>query len=284
MENPPAKLAEARHAVAAGIGMLPDGARFAVIAGTDTATIVYPASKVLATASRTTRAEAQAAIHHIRSRPGVAFGRWLRTAGELLHDVDLGHAILLTDSADQDETPAELSAAVDACRGAFSCDCRGLGVAWEVGQLRQITTALNGTVDIVPDPAGLPTEVTAMVNSWMGKTMVNPILRIWAPDGARVTQLKQCAPTVEDITPLLAPSTGQDTTDCRLGVWGAEYRDYHLIIDLPPWRTGIEVLAALVSIICPDSSRPGQDAEIVAQAQISVQRTDDDPYISNEHA
>jgi hypothetical protein len=36
----------------------------------------------------------------------------------------------------------------------FRCDCRGVGTDWKVEELRTISTALLGTVDIVPEPAG----------------------------------------------------------------------------------------------------------------------------------
>jgi hypothetical protein len=51
----------------------------------------------------------------------------------------------------------------------FSCDCRGVGTDWEVAELRRISSALLGTVDIVPDPAGLAADFAAMMETAMGK-------------------------------------------------------------------------------------------------------------------
>ena len=35
--------------------------------------------------------------------------------------------------------------------GKFQCDCRGVGVDWQVAEVRRIAQALLGTVDIIPD-------------------------------------------------------------------------------------------------------------------------------------
>jgi hypothetical protein len=58
---------------------------------------------------------------------------------------------------------AEARAATAAAVDVFSCDCRGVGTDWEVAELRRISSALLGTVDIVPDPAGLAADFAAMM-------------------------------------------------------------------------------------------------------------------------
>ncbi|WP_460351309.1 caspase, EACC1-associated type [Actinoallomurus acanthiterrae] len=274
MDDPSGRLPAAKRAVIAAIEMLADGTRFAVIAGTGAATVVYPPDKALATASRTTRGEAKTAVDGLGTGPGVAFGRWLTAAAERLADVDLAHAILLTDSFNDAETDAELNAALDACRGKFSCDCRGLGADWHVEELRKIAARLNGSVDIVMRPTDLTTEFRNMVSSWMGKTTLNPFLRVQTPDGAQVKSLRQVAPAVEDLTASFAAS-GRDTHDYPLGVWGTESRDYQLTIGIPPRKTGIEVLAAQASIISTDAP---DGEEVVAQALIPACWTDDEAH------
>src|SRR5437667_374994 len=77
----------------------------------------------------------------------------------------LRHAILLTDGRNQHETPEELAGAITASEGYFSCDCRGVGTDWEVSELRKVSTALLGTVDIVPDPAGLAADFESMMQT-----------------------------------------------------------------------------------------------------------------------
>jgi hypothetical protein len=53
-----------------------------------------------------------------------------------------------------------------------------IGVNWEVSQLRKISSALLGTVDIVPDPQGLEAEIVAMTDSAMSKTAARMHLRL----------------------------------------------------------------------------------------------------------
>jgi hypothetical protein len=79
-------------------------------------------------------------------------------------------------------------------RGVFSCDCRGVGTDWKVDELRKISTALLGTVDIVPDPAGLAADFEAMMKASMAKEVADIALRVWAPQHATVRFVKQVAP------------------------------------------------------------------------------------------
>ena len=137
----------------------------------------------------------------------------------------LRHAILLTDGKNQHESPADLSQAIKLCEGAFGCDCRGVGTDWEVGELRRISTALFGTVDIVPDPAGLAADFAGMMGKAMAKRVADVSLRLWTPQHASVRFVKQVAPSVEDLTGRAEPS-GQLTADYPTGAWGdGESRD-----------------------------------------------------------
>jgi hypothetical protein len=67
----------------------------------------------------------------------------------------LRHAILLADGRDENGSSADLDKAISLCEGVFSCDCRAVGNDWQVDELRRISTALLGTLDIVPGPPGL---------------------------------------------------------------------------------------------------------------------------------
>ena len=146
----------------------------------------------------------------------------------------LRHAILLTDGRNEHETPSELEAAISLCEGVFSCDCRGVGTDWEVGELRKISSALLGTVDIVPDPAGLAADFAAMMENAMGKHVADVVLRVWNPQRATVKFVKQVAPTVEDLTGRRTES-GAQAGDYPTGAWGAaESRDYHVCVQVTP--------------------------------------------------
>ena len=116
------------------------------------------------------------------------------------HPGALTHAILLTDGKDEHETPEQLGEEIGLSEGEFTCDCRGVGTDWQVEELRAISSALLGTVDIVADPADLAADFAAMMRASMSKTIPDLTLRLWTPVGARVVFVKQVAPTVEDLT------------------------------------------------------------------------------------
>ncbi len=183
MGNPRTKIAEAHAATAAAVDVIRDGVAFAVVAGTHQAVPVFPPGGGLAVANPETRESAKRAVARLQPDGGTAIGQWLRLANQMFasHRAQLRHAILFTDGKDEHETPDELGSAIRLCEGAFSCDCRGVGTDWEVAELRRISTALLGTVDIVPDPAGLAADFSAMMAAAMGKQVADVALRIWTP-------------------------------------------------------------------------------------------------------
>ncbi len=155
MAMPADKIAAARTATAAAVDVIRDGVWFAIISGARSARPVYPA-KGMAVADERTRREAREAVLKLQARGGTAMSNWLRLAYELFQSspATLRHAILLTDGLNGD-WPGRLASAIGLCEGTFRCDCRGVRTGWQVSELRRISTALLGTVDIVPDPAGL---------------------------------------------------------------------------------------------------------------------------------
>jgi len=171
MDYPPTKMSQAKVATAAAIDVVHDGVGFAVVAGTSTAWPVFPPDGSMAVASPSSRAAAKQAVGALRANGGTAIGQWLALSRQIFagYPAQLRHAILLTDGKNQHETPERLAAELSQCEGVFSCDCRGVGTDWEVKELRTVSTALLGTVDIVPDPSGLAADFAAMMENAMGK-------------------------------------------------------------------------------------------------------------------
>ena len=268
MNVPRAKIRAARDATAAAIDCIRDGSQFAIIAGTEDADLVYPHDLDLATASPATRAEAQKTVRKLRADGGTAIGEWLHEANRIFRrsDAAINHAILLTDGEDEGETPADLDAALRASEGAFQCDCRGVGTEWNVAELRKISSALLGTVDIVAEPEDLSADFTAMMQSAMTKSVGDVRLRIWAPQGASVEYVKQVSPTIEDLTDK-GIAFNELTAEYPTGAWGNESRDYHVCIRVPARGIGAEVLAGRVGLVVDD--------EVVSQSLIRATWTDD---------
>src|SRR4029453_7234686 len=118
------------------------------------------------------------------------------------------------------EKAEQLTNAIGGVTGKFQCDCRGVGVDWQVAEVRRIAQALLGTVDIVPDtPAEMSQEFAAMIQQSMSRGVADAQLRVWAPQGSQVVFVRQVAPTVEDLTNRRGegnPLTGGFPT----GFWG----------------------------------------------------------------
>jgi hypothetical protein len=270
MDVPSMKMASARTAVCAAIDVLHDGTAFAVVAGTNTAWAVFPTDGTMAIAGPSSREAAKRAAMSLRASGGTAIGTWLRLACSIFetYPAQLRHAILLTDGKNQHETPDQLQAAIRQCEGLFSCDCRGVGTDWEVAELRRISTALLGTVDIIADPAGLAADFTAMMENAMGKQVADVALRVWTPQSAVVRFVKQVAPAVDDLTERRTQS-GPQAGDYPTGAWGpGESRDYHVSVEVNPAGVGQEMLAARVSLI--------SGSDVLGQGLVRAVWTDDE--------
>ncbi len=273
MRVPPTKIARAREATSAAIDAIRDGVAFAIVSGTHGAEHVYPLGGGMATASTKTRQDAKRLVDGLQPHGGTAIGQWLRLAYSLFtsQPATLRHAILLTDGKNEHETPAELDAAIRLCDGVFTCDCRGVGTSWEVKELRRISTALLGTVDIVPDPADLAADFTKMMKNAMGKELADLSLRVWTPQNATVQQVKQVAPTVDDLTGRQVQVRPQ-LNDYPTGAWGAESRDYHIRVRVAHAAVGQEMLAARVSLVHDSPSGP----QVLCQGLVKAIWTDDE--------
>jgi hypothetical protein len=255
MLEPSSKFAAAKRATVAAIDEIIDGTFFTIIAGTDKASVVFPADGRPVAADATTRAAAARAIAGLRAGGGTAIGTWLahvRAVAGQRPEV-LTHAILLTDGKDEHETPEQLGHEIGLSEGEFTCDCRGVGTDWEVDELRAISSALLGTVDIVADPADLAADFATMMRTSMSKSIPNLTLRLWTPVGARVNFVKQVAPAVEDLTHRRV-GAGNQCGEYPLGSWGAEERDYHVQVDVEPAAVGREKLAARVTVVAENDT------------------------------
>ncbi|HSZ43119.1 MAG TPA: VWA domain-containing protein [Trebonia sp.] len=291
MDSPRTKMIEARAATSAAIDVLGDGVWFAVIQGTSLARQVYPGNGTMAVASDQTRGEAKRAVAALRASGGTAIGQWLRLARQLFETspATLRHMILLTDGKNQHETPEQLDEAIALAEGFFSADCRGVGTDWEVSEVRRISTALLGTVDIVPDPAGLAADFEAMMRGALSKQVADVALRVWNPQHASVKYVKQVAPAIDDLTARRVP-TGPQAGDYPTGAWApGESRDYHVGIEVTPAGVGQEMLAGRISLVATSytgtvspggttpPNPPGGKAEVVlGQGLVRATWTEDE--------
>lgn len=256
-EDGGAKVRAAKAATGVAIDALDDGVEFAIIAGTDKAMQIYPRTDT-AVADAQSRNEAKKIVNRMRADGGTAIGTWLRLAARIHASRPhlIRHSILLTDGKNQHESDTVLRASIDACTGLFQCDCRGLGVDWNVGELRLIATALLGTVDIIPSPAEMEPEFERIISSVMKKQVADVALRLWSPKGATIEFLKQVSPNIDDLTSK-AVAVDALTDDFPLGAWaGQESRDYHLRVKIPAGGVGDERLGARVMLALDGQAEP----------------------------
>jgi hypothetical protein len=272
MDYPRGKMIAAKQATIAAVDALRDGVAFAVIAGTDQARMVYPQAGGLVPADDRTRAAAKAAINGLKAGGGTAIGRWLSLANQLFlpYREFIKHAILLTDGRNEHERPSELAATLAQCEGKFVCDCRGVGTDWEVDELRAVSTALLGTVDIVADPEGLAEDFRKMTDAAMNKAVADVVLRLWTPQGASIKFVKLVAPEVVDLTGRRVTKSAQ-VGDYPTGSWGTESRDYHVCVEVHPAGVGDVMLAGRISLVLTGT---GEDV-VLGQGLAKATWTDD---------
>lgn len=270
MDHPRTKLNAAKAATLAAIHTLRDGVAFAVIAGTDTAELIYPPTLGLVEADDRTRAEATLAVDRLRADRGTAMGEWLLLARDVFatRPGGLRHAILLTDGKNVHERAHKLDRILKEVSGEFVCDCRGVGTDWEVRELRKISETLLGSVDIVADPGDLEEDFRAMTAAAMGKEVADVALRVWTPQGATVKFVKQVEPSLVDLTDRRVDSPPR-SGDYPTGSWGTESRDYHVCVQVQPAGVGDRMLAARVSLVETGSG------EVYGKGQVLAVWTDD---------
>jgi von Willebrand factor type A C-terminal domain/von Willebrand factor type A domain len=247
-------MSAAKQAAMAAVDTIADGTYFAIVAGTHEAYLAYPMVRTgqgMVEMNGRTRAEAKQAISWFNAEGGTAIGAWLNLARALFASMGdaLGnkHALLLTDGEDRDETQQALDLAIRSCMGFFQCDCRGVGTDWIVSEVRKVSTALLGTVDIIPDAARMAGEFAAIMQASGSRGVADAQLRVWAPQGAQILFVRQVSPTVDDIT-ARGVAVNPLTTGFPTGSWADEERDYHVAVRLPAKAVGQEQLAARVQL------------------------------------
>jgi hypothetical protein len=216
------------------------------------------------------RAAAHQAVSRLMAGGGTAMGTWLKLTRRIFDSVPgitQRHAILLTDGKNQSESDEALTAAIREVQGSFQCDCRGVGADWDVSEVRNVATALLGTVDLIPQPDQLRTAFADLMQAAMARGVADAQLRVWAPQGAQVLFVRQVAPSVEDITGRRV-DVNPLTAGYPTGAWGDESRDYHVAVRLAAKPVGAEQLAARVQLVVRD--------QVVAQGLVKALWSDDD--------
>lgn len=248
-------MAAARSAAITAIDNILDGTYFAVVSGTHEAFLAYPVIQSgpgMVKMDEFTRQQAKVAVSRLIADGGTAIGKWLNLTRALFSSMgdifSQKHALLLTDGADEHETPAQLNAAIEACRGQFQCDCRGVGTYWVVSEIRKISNALMGTLGFISDPNRLSEEFASIMQASMNRGVSEANLRVWTPQGAQLLFVRQVSPEVDDMTNK-GRAVSQLVVEYPTGAWGDETREYHVSVRIPAKNIGMEQLAARVQLV-----------------------------------
>ena len=191
----------------------------------------------------------------------------------------INRCLFLTDGKNESEKIDLVRRALADCAGVFECDCWGLGTDWQVGEVQEIARALNGHASLLPDRDSVDAAFRAFVETAQSKALRDVCLRLWTPQGAQLTQVRQMNPTIEELASR-ARIVSPLVRDFPTGSWApGESRDYFVSIRVEPGAVGEELLACRPSVTFTDGS--GQDQEIKApQARVIATWSADDRLTS----
>ncbi len=240
------KLAQAKLAARRGIDMLSEDMYFFVVTFSGEAKVLVAACQ----ATAANKVLAHRALQALQAGGSTAMSKGLALA---LREVkscgaSIASVYFQTDGDNGLNDSDALGPVLEQCKGAFQCDCRGIGTDWRPAELRQIAAALMGTADAVVDPAGLDEDLRSFLSRAMNKGIAGATLRLWSPKVVKITLGKQMSPDILDLLPL-AKRVDDKTLDIPLGAWASEARDYQLVFELPAGDIGDEMLACRAAII-----------------------------------
>jgi hypothetical protein len=262
----PGRLEGIKAALRAGIDQLPDGARFAVIAGRADSQAVYPEEGGTEAVTKASRAAAKVAVDRLTAYGGREIGLWLSRAARIfaLGSGPVRHAILIVNGRDEGLHPSRLAMTARACTGLFTADCLGLGDDWEVHEMRLVSEQLSGLMAFVPEPDGLPEAVREAASRAAVKRIADVELSLWTPSGAVIRSVKQVSPTLRDLTDTRIPGDAVRTVGFPTGAWGEESRQFHICVEVEPGERGQEKLAARVQL----TARGPEAVEVLGEGKI----------------
>jgi uncharacterized protein with von Willebrand factor type A (vWA) domain len=254
-----------KRAVTQAIAMLPETALFFVVA-------FDSSSQVLMQALAATHANKEAASHALKQMTaggGTAMSTGLAAARGIFERAPsaIHQAIFLTDGKNESESAGVVTTQLKACEGLFQCDCWGVGTDWRVGEVQEIASELLGKASLVPEPAGIEAAFRVAIEKASAKSLKDVRLRLWTPQGAATSFVKQVNPTIEEMTSK-AKVVSPQVREYMTGSWGAgETRDFHVAIDVKVGGVNDEMLAARPSIVYLESSSSGWSEKEVKPAE-----------------
>jgi hypothetical protein len=270
------RMKAARQAVLQVLEVLTPESYFFIIAGRTTALVLVPVCQ----ATPENKARAGRLVSGLNAGDGTCMSTWLNEAKLQFNFFRTKHpmvdgifqALLLTDG--KNDAKDKLGEALVDCRNIFQCHARGVGLDWQVAELRQIASQLLGTLDIIVRPEQMSLDFQSILAQAQNQVLSQVRLRIWLPQGTSVLFFKQVSPAILTLHSSQMPDPLKpNTLDFETGSWSAkEDRDFHLAVRVKPGQIGQKMLAARVSLV---GQRAGQ-FEKLAEAQVLAIWTDEE--------
>lgn len=265
------KIEAAKHAAQVCIDLLDENTQFCVIAFSHEPQVLVPLCRAT---SFLNKEMAHREIRNLVPTGGTAFSTALLAARQELEKLDGGirYALFLTDGDNNDPDKPHLKSAVEACKGRFQCDGRGVGSDWVKDDLTFIANTLLGNADIIPTAEMMEAAFREAIAAALAKGVADVRLRLWMPKTVTVATVKQVSPEIVDLA-ALAVHKDDKALDIPTGAWADESRDYHLTLTFAPGAIGDEMLACRPSLVYADG---GRDVVVPGGAPVVAIWTADD--------
>lgn len=270
------KWRNARQALIASVGKLPEICEFFVILGRSEPELLVPACPA------TTRNK-ELALHALAGATengGTRFALWMAAARGQFAACrgQIRVLVFLTDGENDEDGDAKLEAELARCAGRFEVESRGVGDAYRPDQLRLIQRALGGSIDIIRRPEDLSADFAEILDRATSLALSDVALQIWTPVGATLAMVKQFGAEILDLSPKIRPGPNPRTVRIPTGHWGEETRDFHIVVRLDPaaiGKVGDTKLCARASLVYQQG---GQEAEVKLDSggQVLAVWTDDE--------
>jgi hypothetical protein len=250
-----------RQAVMRGIDLCDPDMTIAVVAFDDSASMLVRPQK----ADERGKQDVARFLQMLYAGGGTAFSTGLDLARTVFQQYPnaVHRAIFLTDGVNESERPGRFEQVLRTCVGTFECDCWGLGTKWRVGEVQEVARALNGKASLIPGPAEIEATFSTAIQKAASKAIADVRLRLWTPQTAHITLVKQMNPTIQDLTTAGVRANAQ-VLELGVGSWApGESRDYQLDLQVTSGALGEELLAVRPTLVF---RQDGQEREIRSPA------------------
>lgn len=263
------RLEQMKHAIRMGINCLDESVMFSVIAFHSEAQVVVPATRVDGRA----KIFAHDAVQKLHAGGGTRMSNAMHAALEQVRNAgaDISLLYFVTDGENDAGDTATLDKVLSACEGHMQANCWGVGTDWKPNDLRKIAGRLLGTADAVPNPSALEQRFRDALAQGMSKGTSNVRLRLWMPKTVQAITIKQMAPEISDLKPLVV-RVDEKTIDVPLGAWGAETRDYHIGFELAVQSEGEEMMVCRPKLLYNEN---GNECSCDGQRIVATWSADD---------